>query len=257
LGIDLDYKLIQYTVADLSGKPVHYESVEFETDNYEEIIRLLIKQINTYKSKYSKRRYGLVSVMIGVHGTVNIDESIFFIPTYQWQDKSLKDDLMDELDLPITIQNNANLSAYAERVYKHHESNNLLCIMLSSGIGVGIMIDGKLHKGFHGYAGEMGHMIIAQDGELCRCGNRGCWEQYASETSLLARLSSQLDVPKLTYKDVQNLIAKNDPSTIALIENFIVDLSTGLNNIINMYNPETLVLTSEILKMYPDSIEKI
>ena len=62
--------------------------------------------------------------------------------------------------------------------------------MLSSGIGAGIMIDGKLHKGYHGYAGEMGHMIIAQDGEVCRCGNRGCWEQYSSETSLFARLLS-------------------------------------------------------------------
>jgi predicted NBD/HSP70 family sugar kinase len=258
LGIDFDYKHIQYTVADLSGKSVHYESVEFETDNYEEIVRLLIKQINTYKSKYSKSRYGLVSVMIGVHGTVNKDdESIFFIPTYQWQDKSLKEDLTKELDLDITIQNNANLSAYAERVYKHHESDNLLCIMLSSGIGVGIMIDGRLHQGYHGYAGEMGHMIIAQDGEVCRCGNRGCWEQYSSEKSLLTRLSKQLEVPKLTLDDVRNLIAENDPTTIALIEKFIVDLSTGLNNIINMYNPETLVLTSEILKMYPDSIEKI
>lgn len=257
LGIDFDYKHIQYTVADLSGKPVHYESVEFDTDNYEEIVQLLIKQIKSYKSKYSKSRYGLVSAMIGVHGTVNKDESIFFIPTYQWHDKLLKEDLMNELDMEITIQNNANLSAYAERVYKHHESNNLLCIMLSSGIGVGIMIDGQLHKGYHGYAGEMGHMIIATDGEICSCGNRGCWEQYSSETSLLARLSEQLDIPKVTYDDVRNLIAENDPITITLIEQFIVDLSTGLNNIINMYNPETLVLTSEILKMYPDSIEKI
>ena len=257
LGIDLDYKNIQYTVADFSGKPVHYESVNMDTDNYEEIVSLLIEQINTYKSKYAKSRYGLVSVMIGVHGTVNKDESIFFIPTFQWQNKNLKEDLTAELDINITIQNNANLSAYAERVYKHHESNNLLCIMLSSGIGVGIMIDGNLHKGYHGYAGEMGHMIIAQNGEICRCGNRGCWEQYSSETSLLARLSKQLDVPKVTYDDVRNLIAENDPTTIALIEQYICDLSTGLNNIINMYNPETLVLTSEILKMYPDSIEKI
>ena len=55
---------------------------------------------------------------------------------------------------------------------------------LSSGIGAGIMIDGKMHKGFHGYAGEMGHMIISQDGKPCRCGNHGCWELYSSEPSL-------------------------------------------------------------------------
>ena len=127
LGIDLDYKNIQYMVADLSGKPVHYESVDIETDQYEEIVSTLIEQIKKYKNKFATSRYGLVSVMIGVHGTVNTDdESIFFIPTYQWQSKTLREDLTKELDIDISIQNNANLSAYAERVYKHHESNHLL-----------------------------------------------------------------------------------------------------------------------------------
>ncbi len=173
LGIDLDYKNIQYMVADLSGKPVHYESVDIETDQYEEIVSLLTEQIKKYKNQFANSRYGLVSVMIGVHGTVNKDdESIFFIPTYQWQNKTLREDLTKELDIDISIQNNANLSAYAERVYKHHESNHLLSIMLSSGIGVGIMVDGKLHKGYNGYAGEMGHMIISQNGKPCRCGNQ-------------------------------------------------------------------------------------
>ena len=99
LGIDLDYKHIQYTVADLSGKPVHYESVEFETDNYEEIVIYLLNRLKRIKASIAKSRYGLVSVMIGVHGTVNKDESIFFIPTYQWQDKSLREDLTKELDI--------------------------------------------------------------------------------------------------------------------------------------------------------------
>jgi len=258
LGIDLDYKNIQYMVADLSGKLVHYQSVDIETDDYEEIVSLLIIQIKKYKKQFTDSRYGLVSVMIGIHGTVNKkDDSIFFIPTYQWHNKTLKEDLTKELDIEISIQNNANLSAYAERVYKHHDSNHLLCIMLSSGIGVGIMVDGKLHKGYNGYAGEMGHMIIAQNGKPCRCGNSGCWEQYSSETSLFAQLKEQLNVPKVTYAAIEKLIMENDPTTIAIIEQYICDLSTGLNNIINMYNPETLVLTSEVLKMYPNAIEKI
>ena len=63
---------------------------------------LLIKQIKEYKSNYSNSRYGLVSVMIGIHGTVNKDESIYFVPTYQWQNKSLKDRLSKELDIDIS-----------------------------------------------------------------------------------------------------------------------------------------------------------
>lgn len=257
LGIDLDYKHIQYTVSDLGGNPVRYDSITLETDNYEDIVHLLIKQIKDYQNDYSKSHYGLVSVMIGIHGTVNKDEGIYFVPTYQWQNKSLKADLMKELNMDISIQNNANLSAYSERVYKHHESNNLLCILLSSGIGSGIMIDGKLHKGFHGYAGEMGHMIISKEGEACRCGNNGCWELYASEPSLLTRLSKELDIPKVTHDDVQTLLAKKDPITLQLMKQYIIDLSIGLNNIINIYNPETLVLTSELLKIYPNAIDEI
>lgn len=257
LGIDLDYNHIQYMVSDLGGNPVQHDSINLEIDSYEELVQLLIKQIKKYKNDYSKKHYGLVSVMIGIHGTVNKDESIYFVPSYQWQNKSLKTDLMKELDMDISIQNNANLSAYSERVYKYHESNHLLCLLFSSGIGSGIMIDGKLHKGFHGYAGEMGHMIISKDGEACRCGNKGCWELYSSEPSLLARLAMQLGVPKVTHDDVQSLLAKQDPTTLQLMKQYIIDLSIGLNNIINIYNPETLVLTSELLKMYPNAIEEI
>lgn len=257
LGIDLDYKVIRFSVSDLGGNPVCYDSLTLESEHYEDIVRLLTKHIKAYKNTYSNCRYGMVSVTIGIHGTVSKDDRINFVPTYQWKNKSLKADLEKELKIDIAIQNNANLSAYAERVYKHHESDNLLCIILSSGIGAGIMIDGKLHTGFDGYAGEMGHMIISRDGEECRCGNRGCWEQYASEPILLNRLSSQLNMPEITYADVKSLIAERDPITIKIMEQFIIDLSVGLNNIINMYNPETIVLSSEVLKLYPNAVDEI
>ncbi len=257
LGIDFDYRHIQFTVSDLGGNPVQYDSATLQTDEYDEIVSLLANYIKTYQENFSIGRYGLVSVTIGIHGTVNNDESINFVPTYQWQNKDLKSDLEQRLDISISIENNANLSAYAERVYIHHESNDLLCILLSSGIGTGIMIDGKLHKGYHGYAGEMGHMIILPNGKKCRCGNHGCWELYSSEPSFLEDLAILLGRPQITLDDVQTLIKKNDPTTQKFIDKFINDLSIGLNNIINLYNPETLVLTSEILEVIPNVIDEI
>lgn len=257
LGIDLDYKNIQYSVSDLGGNPVCYDSEELETDNYEEIVRLLINQIKKYQSAYSNGRYGLVSVTIGIHGTVDNDDIIYFVPTYQWQNKSLKVDLSKELDIDISIQNNANLSAYSERVFKHHDSNNLLCIMLTSGVGAGNVINGNLHNGFHGYAGEMGHMIISRDGEACSCGNHGCWELYSSEPNLFTQLAKQLNRPKVSHDDLRILIAEQDPITSKIMAQYIIDLSIGLNNIINIYNPETLVLSSEVLNIYPHAVEEI
>lgn len=257
LGIDLDYKQIQYIVSDLGGQPVHHKSVKLNTDKYDVIVSTLINDIKKYQAEWAASEYGLISVIIGVHGTVKKDESIHFIPTYQWENKDLKVDLKNKIDIDITIHNNANLSAYAERVYEYHDSNNLINIMLTSGIGLGLMVDGKLQTGFHGFAGEMGHMIIQQNGDICNCGNRGCWELYSSEKSLFANLIKSLHLDQLTYDELEHLITEKEQGTIEIIEQYIVDLSTGLNNIINLYNPETLVLTSDVLKMYPNAIEKI
>ncbi|WP_373895027.1 ROK family protein [Virgibacillus sp. CBA3643] len=257
LGIDLDYTEIQYTVSDLLGYAVHSETVATKTDNYQEILHILAKQINLYNKKCTDSRYGLVGVMIGIHGTVNIDEHINFVPKFQWHNKNIKADLEKEVNINISVENSANLSAYAERVYKHHQSDNLLAINLSSGIGAGMMLDGVLHKGYHGYAGEMGHMIISPGGKACRCGNHGCWEMYNSEPSLFAQLAEKLDRPTITHKDMKKLIANQDPNTFEQMDEFIDYLSIGLNNTINLYNPETIVLNCEVLQMYPNIIDAI
>lgn len=257
LGIDLDYQKIQFVVSDLGGQPIHSKTMPLNTVDYDEIIAILTEEIKAYEKTYHNQKYGLIGAIIGIHGTVNKEEIIHFVPTYQWKNKDLKCDLEKEISLNISIHNNANLSAYAERVYEYHESNNLLCIMLSSGIGVGLMIDGKLQTGYHGFAGEMGHMIIQQDGNLCNCGNRGCWELYSSEKSLLIKIAKRLHLEDLSYKALEKLIQEKNSDVIELIEQYIIDLSTGLNNVINLYNPETLVLTSEVLKIYPDAIKKI
>src|SRR5690625_5276076 len=136
------------------------------------------------------------------------------------------------------IENNANLSAYAEKVYQYHGSKDLVTIILTSGIGAGIIIDGKLQKGFHGFAGEMGHMIIAPNGKSCRCGNKGCWELYASEPVLIQQIAQKLNRPNLTMDDLQELIAEADPVAMKELTTFIKNLSIGLNNVINLYNPE-------------------
>lgn len=257
LGIDLDKHEIKYTVSDLLGNPVYDYTYKLETDNYEEIVQILTKQIKFYIKKTTDSHYGLISVMIGVHGTVNKDENILFIPKFQWYHKNLKADLEKKLSIFISIENTANLSAHAEKAFRHHNSDHLLTLIISSGIGTGIMIDGKLEKGYHGYAGEIGHMIIYPDGKPCKCGNLGCWEGYASEISFLEQLSASLNNPNLTLNDVERLLAEKDAITCKQMEQFIKNISIGVNNIINMYNPETLVINSELLRIYPDALEKI
>src|SRR5699024_1410710 len=257
LGIDLDYKHIQYVLSDLQGNAVYSDMIEHNTDDYDTIIQMLVEQIRKYENKSSNSPYGLISIVIGIHGMVDKEENILFVPKYQWYQKNLKNDLKKIINTQIYIENNANLSAFAEKVYKYHNNNNLLTIILTSGIGAGSVINSKIQKGYHGYAGEIGHMIICPEGKKCRCGNHGCWELYSSEPILFDQLRIELNKQNLTYQNIKTMIIKKDPTTYRYLERFIKFLSLGLNNIINSTNPETLVINSEILRLYPNSIQKI
>ncbi|SDM61822.1 ROK family protein [Bacillus sp. OK048] len=257
LGIDLDKKNITFTLSDLNGHPVSIDVMEIQTSDYTDILDLLINQIEIYQERSSNTRYGLVGAVVGIHGIVNNDEMIYFVPYHKWHNKNLKEDLQNGTGINIYVENNANLCSVAERVYKHHQSENLLSVSLYSGIGLGIMVKGELLKGYHGYAGEIGHMIVVPDGEPCGCGNLGCWEQYASEYSFVTHLSAKKNNTLLTYSDISKWLLEAEPLTCMQMEHYIKHLSIGLNNIINLYNPEILVLNSELLRLYPNALKEI
>ncbi|MFK9095099.1 ROK family protein [Bacillus salipaludis] len=257
LGIDLDYGQLSFTLSNLLGQPISSTTIEIDTTDYYKILDLLLEQIQKYRSECTDSRYGIVGIVIAIHGLVATDELVHYVPRFNWHDVHLKDDLEKVLGINIYLENNANLSAFAERVFVHHETNNLLCATLYSGIGLGMMMNSEFFRGHNGYAGEAGHMIIMPGGKPCNCGNKGCWEKYASESSFFEYLSEQRKIKNLTYEQIQRWIDEGDEEVHELMEQFIYYLSIGLNNMINMYNPDVLVLDSELLRMYPNSLERI
>ncbi|ARK31259.1 ROK family transcriptional regulator [Halalkalibacter krulwichiae] len=257
LGIDLDYKQITFTLTDLLGSPLSSDTVDIHISDYEHVLSILIENIQHYQDKCSDSHYGIVGVVVGIHGIVTEDEIINFVPSHNWHNKNLKADIEKGTGLSPHIENNANLCAFAEQVYNHHQSVNLLCVSLYSGIGLGIMINGELYEGYHGYAGEMGHMIVVPHGKPCKCGNKGCWEQYASESIFFKLLSERQNKPDLSYLDIQQWLNEQEPNTNQEMKEYIEYLSIGLNNIINLYNPETIVLNSELLKMHKNALNEI
>ena len=257
LGIDLDYGQISFTLSDLLGCPVTSNISQINTTDYNEILHLLIQQIKMLTTDFTNSRYGIVGIVIGIHGLVTKDEVIHYVPRFNWHNINLKNDLEREIDTAIYLENNANLSSFAERVYVHHETDNLLCATLYSGIGLGMMMNNEFLRGHDGFAGEIGHMIVVPHGKPCNCGNKGCWEKYASESSFFEHLSEKRQIKSLTYDHIQSWLDEGDEEVQDLMEQFLFYLSIGLNNMINMYNPDLLVLDSELLRMYPDSLNKI
>ncbi|OZB98742.1 ROK family protein [Paenibacillus sp. XY044] len=257
LGIDLDAGQATFMLSDLSGRPVTTETIPILAEAYENIVQLLASSIRRYQSRCTDSRYGLVGIVLAIHGLVSNDEKIKFVPRFQWQDVDLKQDLERAVGTAIHLENNANLSAFAERAYAHHTTDNLLCVTLYSGIGLGMIMDGKFFRGHEGFAGEIGHMIVVPGGEPCACGNRGCWEKYASETSVLRNILAAEPGDAADYERIGRRLAEDDARVSEALNQFVYYLSIGLNNVINMYNPDVVVIDSELLRMVPDSLQSI
>jgi len=257
LGIDLDYQHITYTLTNLLGTIIAHEEIALQTNNYNEIVVLLANNINRYAKQYDDSRYGIVGVCIAVHGLVSNEEIVHFVPQFGWNDVGLKRDLEKLINLTLHIENNANLSAFAERIFTHHDTENLLSATFYSGIGLGMIMNNKFVRGHNGFAGEIGHMIIVPDGNECACGNHGCFERYASDLIIFDRLAEIKEVSTVTYEQVAQWIADDDEQVMKIMQQFILYVSIGLNNMINIYNPEVIVIDSELLQLYPDATKAI
>jgi glucokinase len=133
-------------------------------------------------------RHTAEAVGIGAAGFVDAVRSrIPFAPNLAWRDEPLKQQVEKYVGLPVVVENDANAAAWAETILgaaRGHE--HVILVAVGTGIGAGIVINGQVYRGRWGMAGEPGHYQVVPDGRLCGCGNRGCWEQYASGSALVA-----------------------------------------------------------------------
>jgi glucokinase len=133
-------------------------------------------------------RHSAAAVGIGAAGFVDADRSsILFAPNLAWRYEPLKKLVEDQVGLPVVVENDANAAVWAETILGAARGHDhVVLIAVGTGIGAGIVIDGQLYRGRWGIAGEPGHYRVVPDGRLCGCGSRGCWEQYASGSALVA-----------------------------------------------------------------------
>lgn len=131
----------------------------------------------------------VVAVGIGAAGFVDADgESVRFAPHLAWRDEPLRDAVAERTGLPVRLENDANAGGWAEwRFGAAAGESHVVFVALGTGIGGALVLDGRIHRGRFGHAGEFGHMQVVPDGLDCDCGNRGCWEQYASGRVLTRR----------------------------------------------------------------------
>ncbi len=130
------------------------------------------------------RDHQAAAVGLGAAGFVDeARATVLFAPNLAWRDEPVKKKVEDRVGLPVIVENDANATAWAETIFgaaRGHE--HVVLLTVGTGIGAGIVVNGELYRGRWGAGGEPGHYRVVPDGRLCGCGNRGCLEQYASET---------------------------------------------------------------------------
>ena len=199
---------------------------------------------------------------VGVACAAFIDRSrstVLFSPNLAWRDEPLKDRLESALDLPVLLENDANAAAWGEfRFGAAADADDMVMVTVGTGLGGGIVVDGVLMAGAFGVAAELGHMRVVPNGIRCGCGNRGCWEQYASGTALLrearelivsgtpyaARLNDLCggDPAALKGPDVTRAAAEGDPAAVELLADLGTWVGEGVASVAAILDPEVVVL---------------
>lgn len=207
-----------------------------------------------------RTEYPVRAVGVGAAGFVDERRaSVLFAPHLSWRREPLRDALSARLGLPVVVENDANASAWAEvRAGAARGLEHVVVVNLGTGIGGAIIQDGRLRRGRFGMAGEFGHMTVVPGGYRCECGNRGCWEQYASGNALarearglveagspMARALYQAvggDAGLITGTLVSELAGKGDRACIELMEDAGEWLGRGLANLAAAFDPELFVI---------------
>lgn len=182
IGVDIGGTKIAAGVVDETGKISTRTRRRTPNRDYEAVATIVTDAITELASRHT-----IDAVGVGSAGFVNSERStVVMAPNLGWTDANLKSWIEKETGLNTVIENDANAAAWGERRFGAGKgATNMIAITVGTGIGGGLIFDGKLFRGKHGMAAEVGHMCLEPDGRPCGCGQRGCWEQYGSGNALV------------------------------------------------------------------------
>jgi len=213
------------------------------------------------------------AVGIGAPGAINPENGeVIFAPNLDWRDAPLKKELEKRLDIPVFVENDCNACALGVyEVELKGKPRQMLGIFLGTGIGGGLIIDGELYRGFNGTAGELGHMVLQVGGPKCGCGNNGCFEALASRTAIFRDIQQRVkegqktvltewmggDLSEVRSGDLRKAIRKGDKLVEKVVEDAAEFTGIAVSNLINLFNPQVVVLGGGVIDALEDEMMAI
>jgi glucokinase len=210
---------------------------------------------------------------IGAPGAVDPETGeVVFAPNLEWKDAPLKRELEKLLGVPVFAENDTNLCTLGvHEVELKAKPRHMLGIFLGTGVGGGLIIDGKLYGGFNRTAGEVGHMVIEVGGPQCGCGNKGCFEALASRTAIFRQIQQAIreggktvltemlgnDLGDMKSGDLRKAIKRGDKLVEKIVENAAEYTGIAVANLINVLNPEIVVLGGGVIDALEDEMMAI
>lgn len=256
LGIDLGGTFIKGGIVDDAGKILLRDKVPTESEmGADVVVANIVTLCKSLMDKADLSVSELVGVGVGVPGTADSERGeVTYANNLGWKNFPIADQLSEELGLPVKIVNDASAAALGEskfgcgKGYRHS-----VMITLGTGVGGGLLLDGKLFEGNRSAGAELGHVVVVAGGEPCTCGRRGCLEAYASATALIrdtkrameknpeSRLWEIGSLDAVTGKTAFDYLDK-DESAREVVEHYIEMLGVGIVNIANLIRPEVIIL---------------
>ncbi len=259
LGIDLGGTNISTGIVDENGNilvkastpTIKGRDAEDILDDMAELSKKLMNELNVTEKD-------IEAIGVGLPGMIDKKKGIsIYANNLKFNNTNIVEEMQKRIDLPCYIENDANCAAIGENVCGVAYGNeNLIYITIGTGLGAGIIINGKVFDGSFGGGGEAGHMVIVAEGEECTCGRKGCWEAYASASAL--RREGRIAAAKYPNSKIYDLVDGNiklidaktvfdaadlgDEVAIEIIDMYIKYLAVGLVNLVNIFQPEAIII---------------
>lgn len=261
VGIDLGGTGIKAALVDDQGRIIRKKTIPTGAERpWQPIMEDMTGLVSDLAKEEGLEARELTGVGIGVPGTVDPErgELIYACNLPGCRHMPLREEMKKALGLPLYLDNDANVAALGESLYGAGGGQTRCSVMitLGTGVGGGVIIDGRIFAGAYHGGTELGHLVMRAGGEPCSCGRRGCWEAYSSATALIrnARRAAEAAPDSLLWKlcgrDLQKLDGKmvgeaadaGDQAASLVMKEYIQDLAIGLGNIYNIFQPEVLIL---------------
>lgn len=263
VGIDLGGTNIAVGLVDETGKILADISVPTGAErDYREIVKDMAEVSKKVIEKAGVSEKDVKAVGIGCPGSIdNANGICTYANNLNMEHAEIAKEFKKYFDVPVNLENDANAAAYGEYEINGNGAKSFVFVTLGTGVGGGVVLDGKIFRGFNGVGAELGHTVMVSDGEQCSCGRKGCWEAYASVTALIRQTKAAMEKnpDSLMHKFAEEegkvsgmtafLAAKQgDEAGQAVVNKYFEYVGEGITNMVNIFQPEKIVIGGSISK---------